>query len=577
MIRRRLGRSDIAVAPWCFGGNVLGWTADRGASFALLDAFVGAGFDFIDTADIYSKWAPGHVGGESEAMIGEWLASRGRRDRVVIATKVGMGEPGRAGRLDRAHIEASIDASLRRLRTDHVDLYQSHADDPDTPVEETLAAYAGLVKAGKVRILGASNFTAERLRASLDASREHGLPRYETLQPEYNLSARAGFEDGLQGLCAAEGVGVIPYYALAAGFLTGKYRSEADFGKSPRGASMAKRLDARGHQHPRGARRGVGAARRVPRGRGDGLADGAADGGGAHRQRDHARPVPRARRRRRPGARAGRPRGPRRGVGTAPGARLNGLNLSGSALLFAAGLWAGTQNALAGGGSFVTLPALILSGLDARAANITSTIALFPGQLSTGFAGRANVLGAQNLSFRALLGLSLVGGAVGGLLLLVTPASFFARLVPWLVLFATAVFAYGSFFRGRSGRAAEAAVHLSAAQAAAAQFAIAIYGGYFGGGIGFLMLAALTMAGLPTRNAGASKNVLAGVMNAAAVAIFAFSPAVAWLSALVLGTGAVLGGLAGAWMLSRIDERLLRIGVVGIGVALTVGLFLYPV
>ena len=248
MIRRRLGRSDIAVAPWCFGGNVLGWTADRGASFALLDAFVGAGFDFIDTADIYSKWAPGHVGGESEAMIGEWLASRGRRDRVVIATKVGMGEPGRAGRLDRAHIEASIDASLKRLRTDHVDLYQSHADDPDTPVEETLAAYAGLVKAGKVRILGASNFTAERLRASLDASRDHGLPRYETLQPEYNLSARAGFENGLQGLCAAEGVGVIPYYALAAGFLTGKYRSEADFGKSPRGASMAKRLDARGHR-----------------------------------------------------------------------------------------------------------------------------------------------------------------------------------------------------------------------------------------------------------------------------------------------------------------------------------------
>ena len=243
-------------------------------------------------------------------------------------------------------------------------------------------------------------------------------------------------------------------------------------------------------------------------------------------------------------------------------------------LLFAAGLWAGTQNALAGGGSFVTLPALILSGLDARAANITSTIALFPGQLTTGFAGRANVRGAENLSFRALLGISLVGGALGGVLLLVTPASFFARLVPWLVLFATAVFAYGSFGRKR---AAEAAVHLGAAQAAGAQFLIAVYGGYFGGGIGFLLLAALTMAGLPTRNAGASKNVLAGVMNAAAVAIFAFSPAVAWLSALVLGAGAILGGLAGAWVLSRVDEKLLRLCVVAIGIALTIGLFVYPV
>ena len=247
---------------------------------------------------------------------------------------------------------------------------------------------------------------------------------------------------------------------------------------------------------------------------------------------------------------------------------------AGLPLLFAAGLWAGTQNALAGGGSFVTLPALILSGLDARAANITSTIALFPGQLSTGFAGRRLVQGAPSLSFRALLGISLVGGAAGGVLLLVTPASFFARLVPWLVLFATVVFAYGSFRRTRT---TEAAVHLTATQAAGAQFLIAVYGGYFGGGIGFLMMAALTLAGLPTRNAGASKNVLAGVMNAAAVAIFAFSPAVAWGSALVLGIGAVLGGLAGAWMLSRVDERLLRLGVVAIGVALTIGLFLHPV
>ncbi len=197
------------------------------------------------------------------------------------------------------------------------------------------------------------------------------------------------------------------------------------------------------------------------------------------------------------------------------------------------------QNALAGGGSFVTLPALILTGMDARAANITSTIALFPGQLSTGLAGRKLVRGAESLSFRALLLISLVGGALGGLLLLVTPAAFFARMVPWLVLFATAVFAYGSFGRRRSDGVS---LNLEAPrQAAAAQFAIAIYGGYFGGGIGFLMLAALTMAGLPTRNAGATKNVLAGVMNAAAVALFAFSPSVAWRSALILGVGAISG------------------------------------
>ncbi len=243
-------------------------------------------------------------------------------------------------------------------------------------------------------------------------------------------------------------------------------------------------------------------------------------------------------------------------------------------LLFLAGLWAGTQNALAGGGSFVTLPALILSGLDARAANITSTIALFPGQVSTGFAGRHLVRGAENLSFKALFCISLVGGALGGALLLLTPASFFARMVPWLVLFATAVFAYGSF--GRRGRS-EALVHLTAAQTGIAQFLIAIYGGYFGGGIGFLMLAALTMAGLPTRNAGAAKNVLAGVMNAAAVAIFAMSPAVAWGPAAILAVGAIGGGLVGAWMLSRVNERLLRLAVVCIGVALTVGLFLHPV
>jgi uncharacterized membrane protein YfcA len=239
-------------------------------------------------------------------------------------------------------------------------------------------------------------------------------------------------------------------------------------------------------------------------------------------------------------------------------------------LLLLAGVWAGVQNALAGGGSFVTLPTLILSGLDARAANITSTIALFPGQVTTGLAGRRLVAGAERLSFRALFVISLCGGVFGALLLLATPPSFFARLVPWLVLFATAVFAWGSF--GRRSQAEGAG--LGPWRAGAAQFGIAIYGGYFGGGIGFLMLAALTIAGLPVRAAGATKNVLAAVMNASAVAIFVFSRDVHWFSAAVLGVGAVAGGLVGAWLLRRVNEKALRIGVVVLGVALTIGLFL---
>lgn len=239
MQTRRLGRSDISVAPWCFGGNVLGWTADEKTSFELLDAFVSAGFDFIDTADVYSNWVPGHAGGESETVIGNWLAARGNRDKVVIATKVGMGQPGRKGRLDRAYIAESIEGSLKCLRTDYVDLYQSHADDDATPIEETLEAYGVLVKAGKVRIIGASNFSAERLGASLAASAANGLPRYETLQPHYNLVDRDGFEGALQRLCVEEEVGVIPYFGLASGFLTGKYRSEADFGKSHAVAAWA--------------------------------------------------------------------------------------------------------------------------------------------------------------------------------------------------------------------------------------------------------------------------------------------------------------------------------------------------
>ena len=244
--KRSLGRSDVKVAPWCLGGNVFGWTADEKTSFDLLDAFVDAGFDFIDTADVYSSWVPGHRGGESETVIGNWVAARQNRDRVVIATKLGMGQPGRDGRLDRSYIIESIEGSLKRLKTDYIDLYQSHRDDEATPQEETLQAYADLIKAGKVRIIGASNFSAARLGSSLEISAEKGLPRYETLQPLYNLADREAFETGLKPLCLAEGIGVIPYYALGAGFLTGKYRSEADFGKSPRGGRMDRYLNPRG-------------------------------------------------------------------------------------------------------------------------------------------------------------------------------------------------------------------------------------------------------------------------------------------------------------------------------------------
>ncbi len=239
-------------------------------------------------------------------------------------------------------------------------------------------------------------------------------------------------------------------------------------------------------------------------------------------------------------------------------------------LLAVAGLWAGVQNALAGGGSFVTLPVLILSGLDARSANITSTIALFPGQLSTGFANRRLVAGAGGLPFWALVVISLMGGGVGALLLLATPPRFFERLVPYLVLVATAMFAWGSFGPRRRGPSRQ----VGPLAAGLMQGAIAVYGGYFGGGIGFLMLAALALAGVTIRSANASKNVLAGMMNASAVAIFAFSGAVDWLRAAVLAVGAVVGGLVGAWLLTRVNDKVLRIAVVGLGLALTIGLFL---
>ncbi len=238
-------------------------------------------------------------------------------------------------------------------------------------------------------------------------------------------------------------------------------------------------------------------------------------------------------------------------------------------ILFLAALWAGVQNALAGGGSFLTLPALILSGMDARAANITSTVALFPGQLVTGVANRSHVSGAGGLSFKTLAVISLVGGAIGALLLLLTPSSFFARLVPWLVLFATTLFAWGSF-----GPKRKQGPRFGSLSAAGSQFAISIYGGYFGGGMGFMMLAALTAAGLAIRPAQATKNMLAGILNASAVLIFVFSPQVHWPQAGIACAGAMLGGMVGARLVHKVNERLLRVLVVAIGLALTIGLFL---
>jgi aryl-alcohol dehydrogenase-like predicted oxidoreductase len=244
---RPLGRSGLEVSPLAFGGNVFGWTVDETQSFRLLDAWLDAGFNFVDTADVYSRWVPGHVGGESETIIGKWFRQSGKRNRVVLATKVGkpMGE-GKEG-LSAAYIREAVDASLQRLKTDHIDLYQSHDDDAATPLEESLEAFASLIKAGKVRAIGASNYTAPRLAEALDVSERLGLPRYESLQPLYNLYDRAVFEDDLEALCLARGVGVINFYALAAGFLTGKYRSEADAGKSARGANTTKKyLNGRG-------------------------------------------------------------------------------------------------------------------------------------------------------------------------------------------------------------------------------------------------------------------------------------------------------------------------------------------
>lgn len=234
-----LGRSGLATAPLVFGGNVFGWTADEATSFRLLDAFVDGGFNLIDTADVYSTWVPGHSGGESETILGRWLKLSGKRDRVLIATKVGkpMAGEGRTG-LSPRWIRQAVDESLRRLQTDRIDLYQSHEDDPSTPFEDTLATYAELIRAGKVRAIGASNHTAARLAEALDVSERLKLPRYETLQPLYNLVDRAAFEAELEPLVRERGLGVINFFGLARGFLTGKYRSEADLARSARGAGV---------------------------------------------------------------------------------------------------------------------------------------------------------------------------------------------------------------------------------------------------------------------------------------------------------------------------------------------------
>lgn len=242
---RTFGHSGLEVSPLMLGGNVFGWTIDEAASFKILDAFVDAGLNFIDTADIYSTWVPGHTGGESETIIGNWLKRSGKRSKIVLATKVGMQMPAGKG-LKKDYILQAVEASLRRLQTDHIDLYQSHEDDPATPLEETLGAFAKLIKEGKVRAIGASNYSAERLAEALQVSKQHGFPSYESLQPKYNLVERAGYESELEPLVLKEGLGVIPYYSLAAGFLTGKYRSESDLGKSPRGAGVKKYLDEKG-------------------------------------------------------------------------------------------------------------------------------------------------------------------------------------------------------------------------------------------------------------------------------------------------------------------------------------------
>jgi aryl-alcohol dehydrogenase-like predicted oxidoreductase len=246
MKKKKLGSTGMETAPLVFGGNVFGWTIDQATSFKVLDAFVGAGYNMIDTADVYSAWVPGNKGGESEAIIGQWLKARGGREKVIIATKLGMKlGPGKEG-LSAKYIMTEVEESLQRLQTDYIDLYQSHRDDQATPQEETLTAYQKLIQQGKVRAIGASNFEAPRLKEALKISKENKLPTYATLQPLYNLYDREGFEKELQGVCVENGIGVIPFYSLASGFLTGKYRSDNDLKQSARGTRVSGYMNDRG-------------------------------------------------------------------------------------------------------------------------------------------------------------------------------------------------------------------------------------------------------------------------------------------------------------------------------------------
>lgn len=244
MQKRAIGDSGLQVAPLVFGGNVFGWTADEMTSFSMLDAFVDAGLDFIDTADVYSAWVPGHEGGESETLIGKWLSRSGKRDKVVLATKVGA-HPALPG-LKADNIRAAVEASLGRLRTDRIDVYFSHRDDPGTPLAETLGAYQRLIEAGKVRVIGASNYTGARTLEALDAAERHRLPKYQVLQPEYNLCERAGYENDIEPVALERHLAVVPYYSLASGFLTGKYRTRADLANRARGSRVEQYLNARG-------------------------------------------------------------------------------------------------------------------------------------------------------------------------------------------------------------------------------------------------------------------------------------------------------------------------------------------
>jgi aryl-alcohol dehydrogenase-like predicted oxidoreductase len=246
MEKRQIGKTGISVAPLMFGGNVFGWTIDRDTSFKLLDAFTDAGLNFIDTADVYSIWAPGNKGGESESIIGQWFKQTGKRDKVILATKVGMDMGDGKKGLSAQYIKQAVEASLLRLQTDYIDLYQSHTDDQTVPLEETLRAYSDLIKEGKVRAIGASNYKADRLAEALQVSSSDNLAAYQTLQPEYNLYARLDYETNLEPLCLQHGLGVVTYFSLASGFLSGKYRSEADFTKSKRGGGMTKYLNPHG-------------------------------------------------------------------------------------------------------------------------------------------------------------------------------------------------------------------------------------------------------------------------------------------------------------------------------------------